>query len=291
MKFHITKEQMCKALLEFEIMVKEGRCNKMPYNTWRDLKQSLNNSLIKYFEYDGTSTTTLLRAYYGGDSYKYTFKDVPNILFILLLKYYHANSTINIKKENDTMKTPAMNFDFGPVGDNIAISPYGLAVKNKGGNWFTYDVNNSKTIDVTGFTFDFKNMIYKMPVAPKDLREGDMVLHQGKPMYITEVGATSIEAVDILDSEVKIIIPVASIFGFNFVTKIVSFLNLDTTTPSEDNPFGNLMPFMMASMVFGDNDGTNPFEDMDMGKLMMFSMMTGGQNPFANMFNFGANNN
>lgn len=187
------------------------------------------------------------------------------------------------EKGNDTMSTmPAINFDFGPCNDNIAISPYGLAVKTKDGHFLTYDAKNAKTIDVSGFTFNFKNMIYKMPAAIKDLRPGAMVLHQGKPMYVTNV-ENGIEVVDVLASEAKTILPVSNMFGFDYVTTIVSFMNLGTTTPTSDNPFGNLMPFMMAQMVFSDGD--NGFGEMDMGKMMMFSMMTGQQNPFASFLN------
>lgn len=44
------------------------------------------------------------------------------------------------------------------------------------------------------------------------------------------------------------------------------------------NPFGNLMPFMMMSSVMGDDS------DNDFSKMMMMSMMMGGSNPFTAMF-------
>lgn len=174
------------------------------------------------------------------------------------------------------------NFNFGPCTENIAISPYGLAVRTKDGRFLTYDAQNNKTIDVTGFTFHFKNAIYKVPAAIKDLRPGAMVLHQDKPMYVTSTGC-GIEVVDILASEAKTILPVSNLFGFDYITAIVSFINLGTATLTSDNPFGNLMPFMMAQMVFGEDGG---LEDMDMSKMMMFSMMTGQQNLFSALFNF-----
>lgn len=69
-------------------------------------------------------------------------------------------------------------------------------------------------------------------------------------------------------------------FGFNFITKIVSFLNFGSSTPTEEQPFGNIMPIIMASMVFNED------EDSTFGnKLMMISMLSGN----SNMFNFNLN--
>lgn len=182
------------------------------------------------------------------------------------------------------MKMPTMNFDFGPFTESgvVALSPYGIAVRSSEGEYLTYNAATGATVDVTGFTFDFQKMIYKMPAAIKDLRAGDMVLHRGKPMYVQSVEEDGIHCIDILNSEAKVVVPVTSIFGFNYVTKVVSLMNVTAGAPSADNPFGNIMPYMfMQSMLSdGDNDG-------DMSKMLMLSMMmNGGSTPFANLFNF-----
>lgn len=72
-------------------------------------------------------------------------------------------------------------------------------------------------------------------------------------------------------------------FGFNFITKIVSFLNFGSSTPTEEQPFGNII---MASMVFNEDEDST-FGNMDMSKLMMLS---GNSNPFGNMFNLNTQN-
>lgn len=100
-----------------------------------------------------------------------------------------------------------------------------------------------------------------MPAAIKDLRAGDMVLHRGKPMYVQSVEEDGIHCIDILNSEAKVIVPVTNMFGFNFVTKVVSLMNFNAAQPSAENPFGNLMPFMMMSSVMGD-DSDNDFSKM-----------------------------
>ena len=183
-------------------------------------------------------------------------------------------------KENDTMKMPAMNFDFGPFTEPgvVALSPYGIAIRTTKGEYLTYNAATGATVDVTGFTFDFQKMIYKMPAAIKDLRAGDMVLHRGKPMYVQSVEEDGIHCIDILNSEAKVIVPVTNMFGFNFVTKVVSLMNFNAAQPSAENPFGNLMPFMMMSSIMGDDS------DNDFSKMMMMSMMMGGSNPFTAMF-------
>lgn len=170
------------------------------------------------------------------------------------------------------MKMSAMNFDFGPFTESgvVALSPYGIAVRSSKGEYLTYNAATGATVDVTGFTFDFQ----KMPAAIKDLRAGDMVLHRGKPMYVQSVEEDGIHCIDILNSEAKVIVPVTNMFGFNFVTKVVSLMNFNAAQPSAENPFGNLMPFMMMSSVMGD-DSDNDFSKM---------MMMGGSNPFAAMF-------
>ena len=152
------------------------------------------------------------------------------------------------------------------------IEKLGIALKT----FLSYLINavTGATIDVTGFTFDFQ----KMPAAIKDLRAGDMVLHRGKPMYVQSVEEDGIHCIDILNSEAKVIVPVTNMFGFNFVTKVVSLMNFNAAQPSAENPFGNLMPFMMMSSVMGDDS------DNDFSKMMMMSMMMGGSNPFAAMF-------
>lgn len=110
-------------------------------------------------------------------------------------------------------------------------------------------------------------MVYRMPVAASAVKEGDMIIHKHHPMFVSSISKGNI---DILESEVKTVIPTSNPFGFNFITKIMPIVNFGNT----DQPFGNLMPMMMASMVFGDNGN-------DMGKMFMLSAMMGNSNPFS----------
>lgn len=123
-------------------------------------------------------------------------------------------------------------------------------------------------------------MIYKIPVAVKDVKPGDLIDHQHKLVYVTEVQDTKIIAIDLVASEEKTIIPLTNMFHFNFVTKIATLVNFNVGAPSADQPFGNIMPIIMWSTLLNDGENEN---GMDFGKLMMLSAMTGGQNPFSFM--------
>lgn len=171
----------------------------------------------------------------------------------------------HIRKENEKMK--GFNFDFGPMNGNVVrLSMYGLAVKNKAGTYVAYDAANGALMDVDILNFDGAQFLYKMPVAIKDIAAGDIVIHQGVPMFVQNVVNTnkSLVVIDPVNGERKEIMLARSPFGFDFATKIVNFLgNMTATTASADNPFGNM--WMLLALT-GDN------KDMsDMLPLMMAS--------------------
>ena len=172
------------------------------------------------------------------------------------------------KKENTDMK--GFNFDFGPCSnDNIRMSIYGLAVQNNAGIWVSY--NNGQIVDVDVFNFDGRQYMFKMPVAIKDIKVGDIVIHNRVPMFVTSTEGGSISAVDVRAGEAKTIIPTTNMFGFNFVTKIMSMFDAFTGAPTADQPFGNMLPFIMMG------------ENKDIDPMMMFFMMgNGGTNAMAN---------
>lgn len=187
-------------------------------------------------------------------------------------------------KEKKSMNMPNLKFDFGPVNpNNVAMSPYGLAIRC-GDAWYAYNTKENQTIDVTGMTFTFKNAIYKMPVAVSQIKEGDLIVHQNKAMYVTQVkDKTSIEVIDLAASEQKTVIPVSNMFGFNYITKIVPLFNLGNIAPSAENPFGNILPMMMMSSLF-DDDKSNKSEGNDAMQMMLIISMMNGNNPFSELF-------
>ena len=191
------------------------------------------------------------------------------------------------KKEKKDMNF-FKNFEFGPVkNDNVRLSPYGLAVKNLDGSWVSYDAASDSIIDVDVFNFEGKNLIYKIPAAPHTVRAGDMIVHQGKGMYVlTDVceGDTCVSVIDPCAGESKEILFTKSPFGFTFIVKLVSLLNMSGIDANPDNPFGNLWPLalmgdkdcdaatMMAFMMMNNSEGCN----FDMSNpMMMYALMSG----------------
>ena len=92
-------------------------------------------------------------------------------------------------------------------------------------------------------------------------------------MFVTETG-NDITAVDVKAGEKKIILPTKSMFGFDFVTKLVCLIDFGAMNASEENPFGNMMPLLLLGNrdSYGRND--------NMSTLLMLSMMGGGKMNF-----------
>lgn len=162
------------------------------------------------------------------------------------------------KKENNKMDNKIFNFNFGPVkGDSIRMSMYGLAVKNRDGNYVAWDRVNENIMNVDILNFNGDGLMYKIPVAIKDIKDGDIVIHNKVPMFVLEVFDKSLDVIDIYSGERKSIIPAKSPFNFDFATKVISLIDFGTmggNTPSEDNPFGNMWPLLML----GDSGSIDP---------------------------------
>ena len=181
------------------------------------------------------------------------------------------NEEWNKRKENDKMKFG--NFDFGPcTNDNVRMSMYGIAIKNAAGTYVSYDAANGEIIDVDVFNFDGGKYMFKLPVAIKDVKVGDVIIHNRTPMFVVGFAENTgdLIAVDIRAGEKKTIMPMRNMFHFDFVTKIVSLFDMNgVTQPSSDMPFGNMLPLMMMS---DDN------KNMDMKDILMMSMLANGGN-------------
>lgn len=153
----------------------------------------------------------------------------------------------DVKGKGNNMKM--FNFDFGPIKDNDAVrmSPYGLAVKNVNGTYQAYDKKNGEMMDVDVFNFKADNMFFKIPVAIDAVQAGDVIIFNRKPCFVfgfSEQG--DVIVIDIALGEKKTILPSKSPFGnFSFITKIVSLFDNMMTTPSKDNPLGNMWMFAL----------------------------------------------
>ena len=177
---------------------------------------------------------------------------------------------VTIRKEKDNMNL-FKNFDFGSCeNDNVKMSMYGIAVKNATGTWVSYDSNSGNIIDVDILNFDAK-YLYKMPVAIKDVAEGDVIIHNRKPMFVSKVEGSKILAIDPAAGEEKVVILTRNIFGFDFVTKVVNLFGNLSATANADAPFGNILPLMLLS-------DSNKSDDM----LPLIFAMNGGKFDMSN---------
>ena len=172
-------------------------------------------------------------------------------------------------KENDTMMK-GINFDFGPCGNTVRLSMYGMAIQNVSGEWVSYNPDSGEIINVDVFNMaDGGKYMYKMPVAIADVKKGDIVIHNRVPMFVTAINENgTFEVTDVRAGETKNIIPTRNMFGFNFMTKVVSMFGAFADAPTTDQPFGNMLPFLMM----GEND-----KDID-PMMFMFMMNQGGNN-------------
>lgn len=250
----------------------------------------------QYFSNDcmSSSVTTAI------DSYG----SIPNSICEVSTKNLN-DIAIAYNDNNDKEKTMNnfINFDFGPcTKDNVRMSGYGLAVKNPAGNWVSYDKASGAIIDVSVLNFDASDFFYKIPAAISDVAVGDMIIHNRKPMYITETKEKTFCAIDVVNSEIVEIIPTRNMFGFDFVTKVVSLIDMmGGVSATDSSPFGNMLPFLMMG---GDNDNLLPLMIMSQGNesinpMMMYCLMKNGNNDSSNLLplmfmmnnNRGATNN
>lgn len=267
------------ALKDFELAVKNDktkRYEKMIYNYWARLKQiddaSIQINIERYISCREGNSIISITDLNTNQDFCFTNDDrsFGEFLSYHLTEYIDTttnncndtflSSTINknIKGENKEMEN-MLNFDFGPCKNNdIRVSTYGLAVKNSANNWVSYDPISGKIIDVSVFNFDGKRFFYKIPVAIKDVKVGDMIIHDRKPVYVSAINEKTLSVIDIRASEVTEILPISNMFGFDFVTKVVSILDyFGGFNASADSPFGNILPFLM--MGDGDIDNIFPF--------------------------------
>lgn len=190
------------------------------------------------------------------------------------------------EKEINKMDNKIFNFDFGPIkSDNVRMSMYGLAVKNRNGNYVAWDKANESIMNVDILNFNGDGLMYKMPMPIKDIKDGDIIIHNRVPMFVVEVYKKTLGVIDIYSGEKKDIILSKSPFGFDFATKVVSIMDfcaMNDDAPSEDNPFGNMWPLLMlndsgsidpmvlAFMCAGKGDGANP--------MMMYALLASKSN-------------
>ena len=217
-----------------------------------------------------TSASNIATAY-SSVSYSLSHSDITEIQKEIEKLKCKVDTKEDKKRPVEAVKEDKMNklFDFGPCNDaNIRVSAYGIAVKNNENKWVSYNISSGEIIDVELLNIAAASkFLYKMPVPLKKVAVGDTVLHNGVPVFVKAINQQgSLVVVDPKAGEIKTILLTKNMFGFDFATKVVNIFSMFAEKPTEDNPFGNMLPMMLMG------DGK-----MEMKDLAIMSMMTKGE--------------
>lgn len=148
-----------------------------------------------------------------------------------------------------------------------------IAIKTSDG----YKVYNKETGNVTNcsnFVLDACDDFF-MVIPTRKLKAGDIVLINGKPMYILEVKAKNrVEAMNYEDSTIQTVIPERhAIMGRRFYGKIVSLLGSGFGA-GKGGFFKNMLKLKMMSSMMGGSS-TSPDGGMFGGNNLAMMMLMG----------------
>ena len=191
------------------------------------------------------------------------------------------------------------NMKFGKLETNdIKYSMKGIAFKTTDGDYVCYNPDFTFT-NVGNMVMDMP--VFAMPVSKEQIKIGDVINHNDIWVIVNDVTPSEIKVAKPWTKEIISIIPETSLFNFNFYTKIMNFFENFGATATADNPFGNILPFilmsggdtknsndmlmMMLAFSGGKIDFSNPMMYMLMGDKgntndMLMMMMLSGNNPF-----------
>lgn len=308
-----------KSLLdEFEEWVVEGRATKIPYQEWRWLKNHSEDQVR--IERDGWGDLGIFsetRCKFLVEGWNYDDGSLGTYLDYIFHEFDENTSLVhnfqwrseplgidqdisnNINRKEDNNMNLFKGFDFGSCeNDNVKVSMYGIAGKNATGTWVSYDAKSGNVIDVDILNFDAK-YLYKMPVAIKDIKESDVIIHNRKPMFVTRVEGGKVLAIDPAAGEEKVILLTRSPFGFDFIVKVINLFGDIAGSANTNAPFGNVLPLMLLAddnksedilpLIFAMNGGkfdmSNPMmlyflmkNDKNSDMLPLMFAMNGGFN-------------
>ena len=221
--------------------------------------------------------------------------------------YYVANTDNNKNITTTEEKNMSKNM-FGNMFKNMKFGLFnsqsvkysfnGIAFKTSDGDYVTYNDDFTFT-NVADMIIDMP--IFAMPVSREQISVGDVIRHNDTWVIVNEVSDTEIKVAKPWTKEIVTVVPETSIFGFSFYTKIMNPFEGLGKEANADNPFGNILPFlmmqndggdsmnpMMMAMMFGGGkiDMSNPMmmymmmsQNKEIDPMMMMLMM--GNNPFA----------
>lgn len=187
-----------------------------------------------------------------------TIEDMPS--------HDHNSKICNCKMETekeDKGMFSNLGSSFGKIDSRqFRLSINGLTVLGKDDKYYTFNPDTRELVEVTtGFFDDMKDLLFLMPTT--ELEVSDIILHQGKPYYITKVSENTVKGVDFEDAVESVLIPKTNVFGMKYYTKVFNCLGTNNVLGSDiaSNP-------MMAYALMGG-------KDFDLSKMMMFQALSG----------------
>ena len=270
--------------------------NKIYYN---DIEAMKYWNMCSYFLPPANENKANKQPFNGQELYVSTANTEP--------LYYVANTDNNKNITTTEEKNMSKNM-FGNMFKNMKFGLFnsqsvkysfnGIAFKTSDGDYVTYNDDFTFT-NVADMIIDMP--IFAMPVSREQISVGDVIRHNDTWVIVNEVSDTEIKVAKPWTKEIVTVIPETSIFGFSFYTKIMNPFEGLGKEANADNPFGNILPFlmmqndgsdsmnpMMMAMMFGGGkiDMSNPMmmymmmsQNKEIDPMMMMLMM--GNNPFA----------
>lgn len=250
--------------------------NTTTSNTYTTSANSItgNNSLTTTYTY-GTTAVNSAEWIYQPYAYDYGVSMIDNLTEDKIREILKEHDK---EKEKNNMTT---DFSFGPYNTNsIRLSPYGMAIKNKAGKWISYNKTTDRLMDVDVINVDIESskVFYKIPRAVNSVKAGDIILHNTTPVFVEAINNGRFTVINPYEGTEITILPAQSPFGFDFVTAIVTLTDF-MPAADENNPFGNLLPFMLMGKDNNNNIGlmlalSGGMKDMD--PMMMMTLCGGG---------------
>ena len=269
--------------------------NKIYYN---DIEAVKYWNMCSYFLPPANENKANKQPFNGQELYVSTANTEP------LYYVVNADNNKNITTEEKNMSKNMFgnmfrNMKFGSFNSEaVKYSFNGIAFKTSDGDYVTYNDDFTFT-NVADMIIDMP--IFAMPVSREQISVGDVIRHNDTWVIVNEVSDTEIKVAKPWTKEIVTVIPETSIFGFSFYTKIMNPFEGLGKEANADNPFGNILPFlmmqndssdsinpMMMAMMFGGGkiDMSNPMmmymmmsQNKEIDPMMMMLMM--GNNPFA----------
>lgn len=143
-----------------------------------------------------------------------------------------------------------------------------VAVRTSDGTYKTYNPATGNLTNCANFVLDIGDDLFFM-LPTRELKKGDIVLINGKPMYILEVKAKNrVEAMSYEDSTIQTVIPERhALLGRKFYGKIVSLIGNGFS--GKGGFFKNMLKLKMMSSMMGGNAGDGLFSGNALPMMML----------------------